>query len=59
MPLLDTVLCDSREEIHKRLADVLWDADDDASAVAGFERVAQEFPPVVDNESAEIATSCG
>lgn len=58
VPLLEAVLCDPREKIHQRLADVLWIAADDASAVAGFERVGRESPPDVDVGGAEIVTSC-
>jgi tRNA-dihydrouridine synthase 3 len=58
LPPLESLLRDPRGEVHKRLADALWDSEDDADAVQRFLRVATEFPPATDNGSA-IKTSYG
>lgn len=58
LPLLESVLRDPREEMHVRLADALWDADTDAAAVASFEAIGAEMPPMTEG-GREIATSTG
>lgn len=57
-PLLERVLRDGRETVHRRLADALWDAADEGDAVARFVRVDEELPPVA-GEMDEVATAHG
>ncbi len=58
LPLLERVLRDPREDVHERLADALWDAEDDAAAVAALTAIGEEMPPVIEG-GREIATSTG
>ena len=57
-PLLEQLLRDPREDVHALLALALWDAQDDAGAIAAFLHVAREHPPEV-GESGEVATAQG
>ena len=62
LPPLESLLRDPRDEVHKRLADALWDSEDDADAVQRFLDVATEFPPAAGNGSGDgsaIKTSFG
>lgn len=58
LPLLEQVLRDPREEVHGRLADLLWDAVDADAAVVAAEALGAALPPVTDG-GREIATSTG
>ena len=58
LPPLEAVLRDPREEVHKRLAEELWDSEDDADAVQRVGEVAAEFPSAA-IEGDEIKTSHG
>ena len=56
---LERVLRDPRAEMHTRIAETLWDATDDADAVARVEAIAEDLPPVDESEWREIATGHG
>lgn len=58
LPLLERLLRDPREEIHRLLADALWDATDDGDAVQRFLAIATEHPPTV-ADAGEVATAHG
>ncbi len=58
LPPLELLLRDPREQVHQRLADALWDSEDDADAVQRFSEVAAELPSVA-AEGREIKTSHG
>lgn len=58
LPLVEQVLRDPREEVHQRLADLMWAATSDAEAVAGVEAIGVELPPAADGGD-EITTSHG
>lgn len=58
LPLLERVLRDGRAEVHKQLADALWDAADEADAVARYLQIGEQVPPVVADMD-EIATAHG
>ena len=45
VPLLEAVLRDPRPEVHQRIATELWDASDDADAVARLEDLGREETP--------------
>jgi hypothetical protein len=40
LPLLERLLRNAHEDCHLQIADILWDADSDTSAVAALERLA-------------------
>ncbi len=56
--LLEALLRDPREHVHALLAAALWDAADDADALARFLQVAAEHPPAA-GEAEEVATAHG
>jgi tRNA-dihydrouridine synthase 3 len=58
LPVLEALLRDPRENVHALLADALWDAVDDADAVARYLAVAAAHPPAA-GEAAEVATAHG
>lgn len=58
LSLLERVLRDPREAMHLRLAEELWQAVDEADAVARFERVGEELPPQL-GDAGDIAVSTG
>ena len=55
---LEQVLRDPREDVHEKIANVLWDAESDEDAVAKCEALELESQPSV-FEGGEIATSHG
>lgn len=58
VPVLERLLRDARPEVHQRLATMLWDAPDEAAAVAAATALAAELPPV-SGEAGEVATAHG
>ncbi|MGE3171442.1 MAG: tRNA-dihydrouridine synthase family protein [Planctomycetota bacterium] len=58
VPVLEALLRDPREDVHALLAAALWDAADDADAVARFLAIAAQHPPQP-GEAAEVATAHG
>ena len=58
LPLLERVLRDGREEVHRLLADALWDAGDVGDAIERFLKVGVDVPPVI-GEPGEVATAQG
>ena len=58
LDLLELVLRDSRQEVHRQLAEILWDTESDSEATARFVQLGEQMPPVVSG-GAEISTSHG
>lgn len=58
LPLLERLLRDPRPEVHRLLADALWEAADVPDALRRFREVAERHPPQVE-DAGEIATSHG
>ncbi|MCR9244900.1 MAG: tRNA-dihydrouridine synthase family protein [bacterium] len=55
---LEQLLRDPRDEVHERLAGLLWDAADVDAAMVAADELAVELPPT-DGEAGEIATAHG
>jgi tRNA-dihydrouridine synthase 3 len=58
LSLLEQLLRDPREEVHKAIADALWQAEDDSAAVARLQQLAEEMPPVT-GDAEEVKTAHG
>ncbi len=58
LPLLERLLRDPREEVHVRLADLLWSARDARDAEARAGALALEVPPAA-GDPGEVATAHG
>jgi tRNA-dihydrouridine synthase 3 len=58
LPLLEQVLRDPREDVHLRLAELMWVAESDAAAAAGVEEIGAALPPDLAG-GGEIPTSHG
>ncbi|HHH29674.1 MAG TPA: tRNA-dihydrouridine synthase family protein [Polyangiaceae bacterium] len=58
LPLLERLLRDPRKEVHLRLAELLWAADDRDDAVARATALAEELPPQA-GDAGEVATAHG
>ncbi|MCA8957984.1 MAG: tRNA-dihydrouridine synthase family protein [Planctomycetes bacterium] len=59
IPMLEQVLRDPREQVHRLLADALWDAADDAAAVGAALEIAERNPVEGPEQQDEIETSFG
>ena len=58
LTVLEQLLRDPREEVHKLLADALWDAAGDDDAIARFLEIAAKHPPMA-GPAEEVATAHG
>ncbi|MBI5851157.1 MAG: tRNA-dihydrouridine synthase family protein [Planctomycetes bacterium] len=59
LPPLERILRDPREDVHRSIAGIFWEASDAAAACAALESLAEATPAPIDGEAGEIAVAHG
>ena len=59
LPPLERILRDPREDVHRSIAGIFWEAPDPAAACAALESLAEATQAPVDGEAGEVAVAHG